>query len=63
MELIHSNRVPNEPGSTVNVATCSYTDLVPLDDHTAGMIYSDFTVKDAEGKMRKSILFRTITVE
>ena len=47
----------------MNVATCSYTDLGPLDDHTAGMIYSDFTVKDAEGKMRKSILFRTITVE
>lgn len=63
IELIHSNRIPNAPGSTVNVATCSYTDLVPLDDHTAGMIYSDFTVKDAEGKMRKSILFRTITVE
>ena len=63
IELIHSNRVPNEPGSTVNVATCSYTDMVMLDDRTAGLIYSDFTVKDENGKLRKSILFRTISVQ
>ena len=62
MELIHSNRIPNAPGSSINVATCSYTDMVQLDDHTAGLIYSDFTVKDRQGKTRKTILFRTISV-
>ena len=63
IELIHSNRQPNRPGSVVNMATCSYTDLIPLDDHTAGLAYSDFTVKDETGIPRKTMLFRTITVE
>ena len=59
IELIHSNR---ERG-LLNMATCSYTDMLPLDDHTAGLVYSDFTVKDENGIPRKTILFRTITVE
>lgn len=63
IELIHSDRIPNEPGSVVNMATCSYTDLVALDDHTAGLAYSDFTVPDENGTPRKTMLFRTITVE
>jgi len=63
VELIHSNRQPNRPGSVVNMATCSYTDLIALDDHTAGLAYSDFTVKDETGTPRKTMLFRTITVE
>lgn len=63
IELIHSNRQPNKPGSVVNMATCSYTDLIPLDDHTAGLAYSDFTVPDENGIPRKTMMFRTITVE
>lgn len=43
--------------------TCSYSDLMPMDDHTAGLIYTDFKVKDENGVERKTILFRTITVE
>ena len=60
IELIHSDRIPNQPSSVVNMATCSYTDLIPLDDHTAGLAYSDFTVKDENGTPRKTMMFRTI---
>lgn len=63
IELIHSNRQPNKPGSVVNMATCSYTDLIPLDEHTAGLAYSDFTVKDENGIPRKTMMFCTVTVE
>lgn len=60
IELIHSDRVPNKPGSVVNMATCSYTDLIPLDDHTAGLAYSDFTVPDETGTPRKTMMVRTV---
>jgi hypothetical protein len=60
IELIHSDRIPNAPGSVVNMATCSYTDLIALDDHTAGLAYSDFTVKDENGTPRKTMMFRTV---
>lgn len=63
MELIHSSGAPDKPGSVLNRATCSYTDMVALDDHTAGLAYSDFTVKDENGIPRKTMMFRTITVE
>ena len=63
IELIHSNRQPNKPGSVVNMATCSYTDLIPIDDHTAGLAYSDFTIPDENGTPRKTMMFRTITIE
>ena len=52
-----------EDGTRQNKTTCSYSDLVALNDHTAGLVYTDFTVKDANGIARKTILFRTITVE
>lgn len=60
IELIHSDRIPNKPGSVVNMATCSYTDLIKLDDHTAGLAYSDFTVPDETGTPRKTMMFRTV---
>lgn len=63
IELIHSNRQPNQPGSVLNMATCSYTAMIPLDDHTAGLAYSDFTVRDEKGVPRKTMMFRIITIE
>lgn len=60
IELIHSDRVPNKPGSVVNMATCSYTDMIALDDHTALLAYSDFTVKDENGTPRKTMMARMI---
>ncbi len=42
--------------------TCSYSDLMALDDHTALLAYSDFNYPDAQGQQRKTILVRTVTV-
>jgi len=50
---------PNASGLT---NTCAYTDLIALDDNTAYLIYSDFYYPDDEGKKRKTILGRKITV-
>lgn len=52
-----------EDGTRRNKTTCSYSDLMALDDRTAGLVYTDFTVKDEDGVARKTVLFRTITVE
>jgi len=64
IEIVHSSGEP-EPyeGHITNRATCSYCDLVPLDDHTAGLVYSDFTVRDENDIPRKCMMFRTIKVE
>ena len=63
IELIHSSGERDKPGSVLNRATCSYTDMIPLGDNTAGLAYSDFTVKDENGIPRKTMMFRTVTVE
>lgn len=44
-------------------ATCGYSNLIALDDKTAGLVYSNFTIQDEEGIPHKCIMFRTITVE
>ena len=44
-------------------APCSYTGMIPVDDHTALMVYSDFLYPDEEGIPHKTILCRTVTVE
>lgn len=41
--------------------TCSYSDLIALDRHTALVVYSDFNYPDRQGKPRKTILVRKIT--
>jgi hypothetical protein len=43
--------------------SCSYTGLLPLDERTAILAYSDFRLKDEEGKERKCLLVRKIHVE
>jgi hypothetical protein len=63
IELIHSSGQPDTPGSVVNRGTCSYTDMIELDDHTVGLAYSDFRVPDKNGIPRKTMMFRTVTVE
>jgi len=42
--------------------TCSYSDLIALDDRTALIAYSDFTFPDEQGRPRKTILVRKVTV-
>jgi hypothetical protein len=50
-----------EPGER-GKDTCSYTDLLALDDHTALLAYSHFTYPNAAGQPCKTILVRTISV-
>lgn len=42
--------------------TCSYASLVALDERTALLVYSDFSIPDEEGKKRKCIMTRKIHV-
>ena len=54
------------PGDTDRpdwLGTCSYTGLLPLDECTAMLTYSNFRVKDREGKERKCLMVRKIHVE
>ena len=43
--------------------SCYYTGMLPLDDDTAMLVYSDFYVPDKDGVKRKTVLVRTIHVE
>ena len=64
IELVHSDGFKEPSRESVLVrATCGYTNLIALDDRTAGLIYSDFRVQDHDGNPRKCIMYRTITVE
>ena len=64
IELVHSDGFKEPSRESVLVrATCGYTNMIALDDHTAALIYSDFRVKDETGSPRKCIMVRTITVE
>jgi len=42
--------------------SCSYTDMIALDECTALLIYSDFNYPDENGIPRKSILTRKIHI-
>ncbi|MDD5708024.1 MAG: sialidase family protein, partial [Kiritimatiellae bacterium] len=41
--------------------SCGHTEMVPLDDHTALIVYSDFNTPNDKGVKRKTILVRRIT--
>lgn len=51
-----------EDGGWEQDVSCSYPDILRVDDQTFYMVYSDFTTKDEQGEKRKSILFRKIQV-
>jgi hypothetical protein len=42
--------------------TCSYSDMIAMDDHTALIVYSDYNYPDSQGVPRKTILVRKVTV-
>jgi hypothetical protein len=46
----------------IQEATCGYTCLLPLDDSSFLIAYSDFLHRDADGLQRKAILVRRIKV-
>lgn len=43
--------------------SCSYTSMVPLDDRSALLAYSNFRIQDESGTERKCIMVRTVRVE
>lgn len=43
--------------------TCSYSDLIALNGQSALIVYSDFNYPDKQGKPRKTILVRKITLK
>lgn len=43
--------------------SCCYTSMIPLDDRTALLAYSDFRVQDGDGVARKCIIVRTVRVD
>ena len=53
----------SESGTPLWDRSCSYTDLLPIDDYSAWLIYSDFYHPDVHtGKPQKSIIVRKLTV-
>jgi hypothetical protein len=48
------------PGK-ISTETCSYASLLPLNDHTALLAYSDFNLRNAEGKRCKGIQVRRVS--
>lgn len=42
--------------------TCSYSALLPLSNDSALLAYSDYNARDMEGRLRKAICARTVTV-
>ena len=57
-----SDRVTVVAPGEVGRDTCSYSDLLALDDHKAIIAYSDFAVTGADGLPHKSIMVRTVSV-
>lgn len=61
------NEIPACPGESRCVvewrSTCSYSDMVALDDRTALLIYTDFYIPDENGENRKTLLCRKIRVK
>lgn len=44
-------------------ASCGYTSILPIDNDSFYMVYSDFKSRDENGEFRKAIMFRTITIK
>ena len=66
IELIHVDYDPTKHIISSNMqqqGTCSYSDIIALDDHTALLAHSDFNIQDENGIPRKTIVVRFLTVE
>ncbi len=43
-------------------ASCGYTSVLPIDDNTFFLVYSDFKTKNSKGEERKAIILRRIEI-
>ncbi len=50
-------------GNSAEWGTCSYSDIVPLSDNEALIVYTDFFYPDKEGIRRKTLLVIKATIE
>ena len=50
-------------GNSAEWGTCSYSDIVPMSDNEALIVYTDFFYPDKEGVRRKTLLVIKATVE
>lgn len=57
------NQPPRRPNFHQWAGSCCNNDLLPLDEHRAMIVYSDFYHRCSDGVRRKSILTRVVTVE
>lgn len=53
---------PSKAGNAAEWGTCSYSDIVPLSDNEALIVYTDFFVPDENGIKRKSLMVIKATV-
>ena len=53
---------PSKAGNASEWGTCSYSDIVPISDNEALIVYSDFYVPDEKGIKRKSLMVIKATV-
>ncbi|MDW7648942.1 MAG: sialidase family protein, partial [Nitrospiraceae bacterium] len=60
--LSWAKRVTVVPPGAISTETCSYSALLPLGDNRALLAYSDFNLRDAEGKLCKGMRVREIRV-
>lgn len=54
--------LPGNPGK-LSEKTDGYTSMLPMGDREALLAYTDFEHRDAEGRQRKAIVVRKVTVE
>jgi hypothetical protein len=57
-----SDRVAIKEPSPYQASTCSYSDMIAVDEQTALIAYSDFQYPDQQALPRKTILVRTVSV-
>lgn len=60
---VYRYKMQDQFARTCRRGTCSYTGICPIDERSALFVYSDFMYPAPDGKKRKSILCRKITVE
>ena len=65
IELIHAPAFDQggDLNSLEEVATCGYSSMIPLDDRTAALAYSNFTIRDRDGISHKCMMFRTVHID
>ncbi len=60
---IEPTKITYSPGDAGTWDSCGHTEMIPLDDRSALLVYGDFNTPDADGVKRKTILVRKIETQ